>query len=75
MNCFDFYYFIVEKYLTFRNISDTQDNPYVTLQRNIFFLWAEQSVNAVFIQLTCQYNTRLLFVELQNINSLDLFIE
>lgn len=27
INCFDFYYFIVEKKLTFRNISDTHDNP------------------------------------------------
>lgn len=35
MNCFDFY-FIVEKYLTFRNISDTQVYSYVTLKRNIF---------------------------------------
>lgn len=36
-NCFDFYYFIVEKYLTFRSISDTQVYSHVTLQKNIFF--------------------------------------
>lgn len=69
------FYFIVDKYLTFRNISDTQVYSHITLKRNIFFLGAEQSVNAVFTQLICQYKTSLLYRELQNIDSSDLFIE
>lgn len=47
----------------------------VHLYKEIFFLQAEQSVNVVFTQLTCQYNTSLLCGKLQNIGSFDLFIE